>query len=317
MSTGMNRWCGQQAGRPRVRVAVQPVHALSAIARAGRPRTRASETAARDHRDASGQPQTIEIPRPRAGDARSVLIRVLTYNASFFPRLREMRDMIASLDADIICLQEVLLAARRREPRNQAEWLAGELGYHYVSNPNWQRYRGIGGDVILTRTPLADVEVLVDPEGCRFALTAIHECDGMRFALVGAHFLLVPRPLPIGVLLTMSRRAAQMRQAVAWLRAAALPCILAGDFNALPYTPEYRTLSRDLVDCTRVVAMNHRNTRPTLGLPAQLDYIFATTHFRTRACRTVDADFSDHRPVVADLEITCTGVDGRRQVGRR
>lgn len=302
-----------------MRVAVPPVHAPSpsAIAPADEPRARESETAARDHRDASGQPQTIEIPRPRAADGRSVLIRVVTYNASSFPHLREMRDMIASLDADIICLQEVLLAARRREPRNQAEWLAGELGYHYVSNPNWRRHRGIGGDVILTRTPLADVHVLVDPTGSGFALTAIQEYDGVKFALVGAHFLLVPRPLPMGVLLSMSRRAAQMRQVVAWLRAAALPCILAGDFNALPYTPEYRTLTRDLVDCTRVVAMNHRNTRPTLGLPAQLDYIFATTHFRTRACRVVDADFSDHRPVVADLEIACTGVDGRREIGRR
>lgn len=279
----MEGWCAQPGRRGRV--AVQPVHAASAIA--------------------------------RAADARSVPIRVMTYNASFFPHLREMRDMIASLDADIICLQEVLLAARRREPKNQAEWLAGELGYHHVSNPNWRRSRGIGGDVILTRTPLTDVEVLVDPQGCRFALTAIHEHDGVRFALAGAHCLLVPRPLPVGMLLSMSRRAAQMRQVVSWLRAAALPCILAGDFNSLPFTPEYRTLSRDLVDCTRVVPMNHRNTRPTLGLPAQLDYIFASTHFRTRVCRTVDADFSDHRPVVADLEITCTDVDGPRQVGRQ
>jgi endonuclease/exonuclease/phosphatase family metal-dependent hydrolase len=275
-----------------VRVAVQPVHTPSAS-------------------------PAIELPQPRASDGRSVRLRVATYNVSFFPHLREMHDLIASLDADIVCLQEVLLGARRRQPTNQAEWLAGELGYHYASNPNWQRRRGIGGDVILTRAPLSEVDVLVDAAGSRFALTGIYERDGVRFALVDAHCLLVPRPLPIGVLRSMSRRAAQMRQVVAWLRQAALPCIVAGDFNALPYTPEYRTLSRELVDCTRAVAMNHRNTRPTLGFPLQLDYIFATAHFRTRACRTVDADFSDHRPVVADLEIACTGVDERTRRGTR
>ena len=95
-------------------------------------------------------PSIAAYARP-AGDARSVRIRAVTYNTYFLPRLRVMRDMIASLDADIVCLQEVLLSARRREPTNQAEWLAGELGYHYASNPNWRRARGIGGDAILTR----------------------------------------------------------------------------------------------------------------------------------------------------------------------
>lgn len=269
-----------------MRVAVQPVHTASAG-------------------------PAIEVPQPRAGDSRSLRLRVVTYNVSFFPHLREMHDLISSLDGDIVCLQEVLLGARRRQPKNQAEWLAGELGYHCPSNPNWQRQRGIGGDAILTRAPLSEVDVLVDAAGSRFALTGICESGGVRFALLDAHCLLVPRPLPIGVLRSMSRRAAQMRQVVAWLHQSALPCIVAGDFNALPYTPEYRTLSRELVDCTRAVAMNHRNTRPTLGLPLQLDYIFATAHFRTGACRTVEVDFSDHRPVVADLEIACTGVDER------
>lgn len=241
-------------------------------------------------------------------------IRLLTYNTSFFPRLDAMRDLIAAQGADIICLQEVMLAAQRREPRNQAEWLAGELGYHYVADANWRRPRGVGGDAILTRAPLAEVGVLIDRRGTRFAMTAICAGDGVRFALIAAHFLLVPRPLPMGLVCSMPRRAAQMRQALAWLRATGLPGILAGDFNALPHLPEYRTVARELVDCTRAVAMNHRNTRPTLGLPLQLDYVFATPHVRTRACRTLDAAFSDHRPIVADLELARPNTAGRNGI---
>ncbi len=238
---------------------------------------------------------------PAAAEAPPAWMRVATFNASSLRRLEETRDLLASLDAGIICLQEVLVE-RQREPRNQAEWLARELGYHCAFNADWRRPRGTGGNAILTRAPLADVAVLTDRTGRRFALTASQEIGGVRFALVTAHCLQVPMA-PLRFFRSIPRRCAQMRQLVDWVRQAGLPCIVGGDLNALPYTPEYWTLARDMVDCTRAVSMNSRNTRPTWGLPAQLDYIFVTRDFHTRACRTVDTELSDHRPVVADLEI--------------
>ena len=228
-------------------------------------------------------------------------MRVVTFNASSLRRLEETRDLLASLDAGIICLQEVLVE-RQREPRNQAEWLARELGYHCAFNADWQRRRGTGGNALLTRAPLTDVAVLTDRAGHRFALTARQELDGVHFALSTAHCLQVPMA-PLRYFRSIVDRSAQMRQLLGWVRQAGLPCIVGGDLNALPYTPEYWTLARHLVDCTRAVAMNSRNTRPTWGLPTQLDYIFVTRDFHTRACRTVDTELSDHRPVIADLEI--------------
>jgi endonuclease/exonuclease/phosphatase family metal-dependent hydrolase len=228
-------------------------------------------------------------------------MRVATFNAASPRRLEETRDLLASLDAGVICLQEVLVE-RQREPRNQAEWLARELGYHCAFNAAWRRRRGTGGNAILTRAPLADVAVLTDRDGHGFALTALQELGGVRVALVSAHFLPVPMA-PLRFVRSIFRRSEQMRQLIGWVRQAGLPCIVGGDLNTLPYMPEYRTLARDLVDCTRAVSMNSRNTRPTWGLPAQLDYIFVSRDFHTRGCRVVDTELSDHRPVVADLEI--------------
>jgi endonuclease/exonuclease/phosphatase family metal-dependent hydrolase len=228
-------------------------------------------------------------------------MRVATYNAASPRQLEETRDMLASLDADVICLQEVLIE-RPREPRNQAEWLARELGYHCAFHAGWRRRRGTGGTALLTRAPLDDVAVLTDRDGTLFALAATQHLDGIRVALVTAHFLPVPMA-PFRVLTSIVSRCAQARQVIGWARDAGLPCIVGGDLNALPYTPEYWTLTRGMVDCTRAVSMTSRNTRPTWGLPAQLDYIFATKDVRTRACRTVATSLSDHRPVIADLEI--------------
>jgi endonuclease/exonuclease/phosphatase family metal-dependent hydrolase len=246
-------------------------------------------------------PPTSKRRHRSASAARSTCLRVATFNVSSLRRLEATRDMLASLDAAVICLQEVLIE-RRREPRNQAEWLARELGYHCAFNADWHRPGGTGGNAILTRAPLMDVAVLTDRAGHRFALTARQEIGGVQLALIAAHCLHVPRA-PLRYLRSILDRSAQVRQLISWVRAAGLPCILGSDLNALPYSPEYWTLARGMTDCTRAVAMKSRNTRPTLGLPAQLDYIFATPEFRTRACRTIETELSDHRPVVADLEI--------------
>ncbi len=236
-----------------------------------------------------------------APGATPACVRVVTFNASSLRRLEATRDMLASLDAAVICLQEVLVE-RRREPRNQAEWLARELGYHCAFNADWRRTRGAGGNAILARAPLTDVGTLADRTGHSFALTALQEIGGVRLAVIAAHCLQVPRA-PLRYLRSILDRAAQMRQLVSWVRAARLPCILGGDLNALPCSPEYWTVARGMTDCTRAVAMKSRSTRPTLGLPTQLDYIFATPEFRIRACRMIETELSDHRPVVADLEI--------------
>jgi len=50
-------------------------------------------------------------------------VRVVTFNASSLRRLEETRDLLASLDAGIICLQEVLVE-RQREPRINARGIA-------------------------------------------------------------------------------------------------------------------------------------------------------------------------------------------------
>ncbi len=173
---------------------------------------------------------------PAAAEAQPAWVRVATFNASSPRRLEETGDLLASLDAGIICLQEVLVE-QQREPRNQAEWLARELGYHCAFNADWRRKRGTGGNAILTRAPLADVAVLTDRTGRRFALTASQEIGGVRLALVTAHCLQVPMA-PLRFFRSIPRRCAQMRQLVDWVHQAGLPCIVGGDLNALPYTPE-------------------------------------------------------------------------------
>ncbi|UCD29457.1 MAG: endonuclease/exonuclease/phosphatase family protein [Planctomycetota bacterium] len=235
-------------------------------------------------------------------------LRVLTYNVLACKRLERTFDLLNRLDADIICLQEVLVAAKGRRPSDQAKWLADALGFQYVSEGRYRYVYGLAGNVILTHYRLESTRVLTGPQGKGFGLGAIIECAGLRIAVVCGHYAFVPRPLPIGVAVSSFLRTAQVRRTLQWIRQTGLPAIVAGDLNCLPYMLEYRTIAKQMADCSRAVPVNHRNTRPTWGLPAQIDYIFTSSHFRTLSCSTVNDEdnISDHRPVLADIELILT-----------
>jgi endonuclease/exonuclease/phosphatase family metal-dependent hydrolase len=229
-------------------------------------------------------------------------LRVLTYNVFCFPHWREMCKLIEQLDADIVCLQEVLVSVLGDEKRNQTALLANRLGYHWVCNPNWPRPFCVRGNSILSRRP-AQTEILKDSEGYPFAIAAAFEDTSWPFCLVAGHLQWLHHPLPIGVFTSYFRRSAQIRQMLKWVSRRKRPFLLAGDFNSMAHGPEHAILSRHAIDCTRAVPVKSHCTRRTWGLPIQLDYVFASPPFRTRACQILEVDFSDHHPVVVDLEL--------------
>jgi endonuclease/exonuclease/phosphatase family metal-dependent hydrolase len=232
-------------------------------------------------------------------------LRFMTYNAFQSPHLDYTENLLVDATADVYCLQELVVDdfSHPRRPRDQAAYLAERLGLYYHSSITCRGWYRHAGSAILSRYEMGPMEMLTDSGGHRFGLaTTVYHPTG-PFSLICAHFTWVPRPVLIGMLISIPFRTAEMRQALQWVKKHRLPGIIAGDFNALPYGPEYHTMATKMVDCTRAVEMPHRNTRPTFGLPAQLDYIFSTPDIRTRTCRILHCSVSDHQPLVAELEL--------------
>lgn len=242
----------------------------------------------------------IATDEPDAAERR---LRLMTYNAYQSPHLRYTGDLLARLNADVYCLQELVVDdfGHPDRPRNQARHLADRLGMHCHSTHTCRGWYRHAGSAILSRYPMGAMEVLIDGGGHRFGLASVVHHPAGPFALICAHYTWVPRPIWIGVLTSIPFRTAEMRMSLSWIKRRRLPAIIAGDFNALPRGPEYRAMATRMVDCTRAVPMPHRNTRPTMGLPAQLDYVFATPDIRTRSCEVLHCPVSDHQPLVADM----------------
>jgi endonuclease/exonuclease/phosphatase family metal-dependent hydrolase len=236
----------------------------------------------------------------------------LSYNTNACWRLQQIFELLKVVDADIICLQEVMLCARYWKPANQAAWLADQLGMDYVCGVLYGDACGLGGNVILSRGRLLESRVLTDCNSSRFGLGAVVEHYGVRLAVVCSHFKSVPKPLPIGLAVTTFQRSVQIRRSLRWIRQTELPGILAGDFNCLPYMLEYHAVVGQMIDCSRAVSVNHRNTRPTWCLPIQIDYVFATADMRTLSWRTIDFGESDHRPILAEIALS-NGATGAKR----
>jgi endonuclease/exonuclease/phosphatase family metal-dependent hydrolase len=87
-------------------------------------------------------------------------IRVATYNIhkcrGLDGRVRPARilDVLREVDADIIALQEVVRIERDRREKDQANFMAAELGMNFNFGENRQLNGGTYGNALLSRFPL-------------------------------------------------------------------------------------------------------------------------------------------------------------------
>ncbi len=102
-------------------------------------------------------------PKPETPGNQS-RVRIATYNIhksiGWDRRLRPERiaQVLSEIDADIVALQEVACVEGRGPERNQARYLAEELGYQAKMGQT-RRYRGgSAGNLVLSRFPFDHVE---------------------------------------------------------------------------------------------------------------------------------------------------------------
>ena len=137
-----------------------------------------------------------------------------------------------------------------------------------------------------------------DPQDFPAVRARIEDNDGRAFRLYGIHPPPPDRPgwPPINrrILLAIAEEA----------RDSDLPVVVAGDFNAAPWSMTFRRFREKsgLIECSRT--HGYLATWPT-GLPAwlriPLDHVFASAGFTMLHRRAGEPIGSDHLPIIADL----------------
>ncbi|MGY1692151.1 endonuclease/exonuclease/phosphatase family protein [Geodermatophilus sp. SYSU D01105] len=260
-------------------------------------------------------------PAPTPGQP-PIRVRLATFNTHHAVGddgrhdLARLAKVIAAVDADVVCLQEVdRRFGDRSEDVDQALLLSRALDMHLAWGPAIDEPRGGEqtmrrqyGNALLSRRPIRDdaVHRLPGDGEPRSALRVRVELDGGALWVTTTH--LSTRP--------PEQRAAQA-QVLADLHAdPAEAGVLVGDFNAEPGWPELAVLQARFADAWELARERddragwrfwqhaQGRTHPARRPHQRIDHVWVTPGIEVAAARVLDgAGASDHLPLVVDLEV--------------
>jgi vancomycin resistance protein VanJ len=260
----------------------------------------------------------LNIPTNRSGGTGRHL-RVMTYNIQFCSYgTAHVAKAIQSQHPDIVCLQETTPDLEIPDPHDHtAELLTYFPGWHHIRR----------GDVtILTRFPiLIHREHTMPRPNVRVLLEAELQTPEGRFTVFNAHIGTAPPGVDptwvntlwghIWSVLTRTHKTAKARaRQLPIIDAATARCqtpyIMTGDFNNPPRGYFYRHLSTNFQDAFKAAGSGLGQSYPARFPMMRIDYIWLGRGTRVQDCFVPRLYASDHRPMVADIEVTAGRIEG-------
>jgi endonuclease/exonuclease/phosphatase (EEP) superfamily protein YafD len=221
-------------------------------------------------------------------DAGSAKFRVVTYNTWFRNHeYAEMARFLEQMQADVVVLQE-------RDRDDGAQRIAG----HLTSYPHSFIEPRPHGVVVFSRWPITSAELMPLTNGP--GVLAAHvtlDWNGKAVTVLGAH---LHWPLGPGA---SRMRNAELAGIASFAAARKEPVIVAGDFNATPWSHNFRTTleSSGLSDAAEGhgLAPSWPSQFPLVGM--RIDHCWISRHWRSVGVRVGPSNGSDHLPLIADL----------------
>lgn len=254
-------------------------------------------------------------------------LKVMTYNTQGMVVNKSMKTKMAMLryinaqDADIVCLQEVLVY--KNENRLTLPKLREAMSQYPYTYYDFKLYnsRRQFGNVVFSRYPLINKQTIRFESKSNIS----SQCDVVvgkdTIRLIVNHlesFKLTKDDLNLDSLSTnlkqenwfdqKLRSASRLRRIqVSTLRKAIrkspYPVIAVGDFNSLPISWVYWRMNLGMHDCWAESSLGRygHTYRYDWWLRARIDYIFTSRKLKPISCETGSAIYSDHYPVIGTV----------------
>ena len=253
-------------------------------------------------------------------------LKVLTYNTQgmavdkYLDTKLEMLEYINKLDADVICLQEVLVYKKGdRLTLPMMREAMKNYPYTYFDFKLYNSRRQFG-NVVFSRYPLVNKETIQFESKANISSQCDIVVNEDTIRLMVNHlesFYLNDEDLDLSdldvsniqenSLVRKLVRANRLRHdQVSVLREAIRqsphPVIAVGDFNSLPISWVYWRMNLGMRDCFAESSVGqYGSTYQRKGLSARIDYIFTSRKLKPISCEVGDAEYSDHYPVMATI----------------
>lgn len=245
----------------------------------------------------------------------------------------EMIDLIKKTNADVLCFEEYIYY-RNSKYQDSIIPALKESGYQYryfVRTKFIERFyksTRLITTIIISKYPITDTshffyndEQLVEPliqadikvndqtiriftthlESVRFESTDFQALRSLKEPINAS---LGPSKLIAYKLRNAYRsRAAQAEVLNRKIKESPHPVIVCGDFNDVPNSYTYFKVKGSLQDAFLKKGSGFGRTLRMLSPTLRIDYILADKKFKVTQCNVINVPYSDHNPVVADLDL--------------
>lgn len=229
-------------------------------------------------------------------------VRILTYNIHHanppskpgIIDIEAIAEVVKSVDADIVGIQEVDVNVSRSEQMDQAKRLAELTNTNYYFSKGIDLEKGEYGILILTKHKIVgqrryDLPMPVKSENRSLAIVDVELPNGKKISLANTHLDLKE-----------DNKLAQAQFIADLVGQYTHPLILVGDLNAAPASKPIQLLEQKFERNTK----KNGPTYPNVMAKNEIDYIMISkpTKFRWKSYRVVDESYpSDHLPLYADI----------------
>ena len=196
---------------------------------------------------------------------------------------------------DIIGLVEVDEGSYRSRKKNQAEWIARELGYDHVYQSKY------GEESLARRMPV------LNRQGNAFITNHPIETLQFHFFKTGMKKMVIELEFDSFVIflvhlsLKYRHRQYQLTNLYALFSEVKKPMIVAGDFNAFWGTQELELFmaAGNLVNAN----LEGAPTFPSFAPRHELDFVLHSPTIKMKRFSVCPVQFSDHRPIVCEFDV--------------
>ena len=252
-------------------------------------------------------------------------LKVMTYNTQAMgieqnnEQRQQMLQYINDLDADVVCMQEVLVY-KNEKLLTLAKLRAAMSNYPYTYY-DFKLYNSKRqfGNVVFSRYPLINKQTI------RFKSKAniSSQCDILAFGdtirlivnhLESFHFNKEDLNLEeitnsfqesrFGRKLIQANhlRRKQVTALCQAIRQSPHPVIVVGDFNSLPISLVYWQMNMGLRDCFAESSFGRYGSTYRRGfMRARIDYIFHSRKLKAIECKIGEENYSDHYPLIGTI----------------
>lgn len=243
-------------------------------------------------------------------------------------------EQIKKMDPDILCLEEFLESNSPREFKQNIPYITNTLKYpyHFFARDH-RRADGVyeHGVIIFSRYPIVDTLRIrySGPDSLKSAESLIHadiNVNGQRIRIFATHLqslrfdgndYTVIRTLGQGETDAMDKSKGVLKKfrLAYYLRskqaeivrrekdASPYPTITCGDFNDVPNSFTYSRIIGDDHDAFLQCGFGIGRTFASLSPTLRIDYIFAHEQMEVLQCKKTTLPYSDHYPLVADIQL--------------